>query len=99
MRKQKFTRAISLAVDPEMFTALKEISDVQNVSLAELIRYVLSDHLEQEKQKRRELQEVEEARAIRKAAAASSPNRNPESLDELIRQPEAEKAANQSIKE
>ena len=43
MKKAKFSRALSLAMEPVMFEHIKKISDEEGVSMAEVIRAILRD--------------------------------------------------------
>jgi hypothetical protein len=43
MRHAKFTKALTIALAPEVYDALKEISDADRVSMAECVREILSE--------------------------------------------------------
>jgi len=43
MRHAKFTKALTIALSPEVYDVLKEISDADRVSMAECVRGILSE--------------------------------------------------------
>jgi len=43
MRKAKFLKALSLAMEPDMFDHIKKISDEEGISMAKVIRIILRD--------------------------------------------------------
>jgi Arc/MetJ-type ribon-helix-helix transcriptional regulator len=43
--EQKYSKKYTLKIDPKMFSTIKEISDLKNISVAELIREVLRTYL------------------------------------------------------
>ena len=43
MRQAKFTKPLTIALSPEVYDVLKEISDADRVSMAECVRGILSE--------------------------------------------------------
>jgi hypothetical protein len=43
MRYAKFTKPLTIALSPEVYNVLKEISDADRVSMAECVREILSE--------------------------------------------------------
>jgi len=43
MRQAKFTKPLTIALSPEVYNVLKEISDADRVSMAECVRGILSE--------------------------------------------------------
>lgn len=46
MKKKKYLQGITFFVSPEMYGAMKEISDQREISLSELLRELIQKHLE-----------------------------------------------------
>jgi hypothetical protein len=45
MKKKKYLQGITFFVAPEMYGAMKEISDQREISLSELLRELVENHL------------------------------------------------------
>jgi len=45
MRKRKFSKQLTIAIQPEHFDQIKRITDDQEISLAEFCRYALAEAL------------------------------------------------------
>jgi len=43
MRHAQFTKALTIALSPEVYDVLKEISDADRISMAECVRGILSE--------------------------------------------------------
>ncbi len=46
MKKRVFTQGVTIFTAPEMYEEMKRISDEQGISLSQLFRDLVSDHLE-----------------------------------------------------
>jgi predicted DNA-binding protein len=103
MRTARFTKFICLSLSSERYSSIKNVSDSQGTSMAEVVRDILDDHFEAEEQKLKELQEHLAKNSIPQEPDGMQPPRpsygdDGMSLEELLRQAEAEKAAEQAAK-
>jgi predicted CopG family antitoxin len=46
MKKKKYLQGVTFFVAPEMYEAIKQISDEREVSLSELLRELIKAHME-----------------------------------------------------
>ena len=50
MKKAKFNRSLSVSFEPKMFNQIKQYSDQEEISLAELIRNILRVYIDKKEE-------------------------------------------------